>query len=162
MATAIYVAGPTQIKIGADVLGNSDNDNLPTITFTDHVHEVKTVLSGMNPEEIVTVGTQAKIAVALVKWDPVVLNTLLAKTRAVANESRVGRRLIASAAGTFTLTIESVGAGGSRYEFADCYLQQDSVSDSQWGNRERVLMLNFLALPDPSTNVLYTYTPVTS
>lgn len=70
MATAIYVPGPTQVLINSSVLGYSDNDNLPAIQFTDFQHEVKTVLSGQAPEEVVLQGTVARISIALVKWDP--------------------------------------------------------------------------------------------
>lgn len=160
MATTIQVPGPTKVEVNLSsswlLLGYSDNDNLPSIQFTDHLHEIKTVLSGAVPEEIVTQGTEARISVTLVKWDESYLSQLLADQRGTATVSPVGRRLI-SAGGYFGLRIASVG-GTSKYEFDYSYLPQDSVGDSQWGNRERVLTLNFKAIPNPTNNTLYSYT----
>jgi len=160
MATAIFVPGPTLVQsdtTGAYVdLGYSDNDNLPAIQLTDNHHEVKTVLSGAVPEEIVLTGTSARITLALVKWDQANLNLLLAKQRGAANDATVGRTLVASSA-TFGIKIKSV-SGTMAYEFKRCYLQPDGQGDSQWGNRERVLTLNIMAIPDAS-NDIYTYTP---
>jgi hypothetical protein len=155
MATAIYVPGPTVVKIGASILGYSDNDNLPQIQFTDHHHEIKTVLSGAVPEEVVLQGTHARIAIALVKWDNDVYQTMLADQRGAAATTTVGRRIVAASA-YFSLTIESVN-GTSEYVFPVSYLQPESISDSQWGNRERVLTLNFMAIPD-GNGALYTFT----
>lgn len=145
MATTLFIPGPTVVSIGADILGYSDNDTLPAISFTDYHHEVKTVLSGNAPEEVVMQGTVAKIAVALVKWDQAVLTSLLTTARGGSGTTPVvGRRVIADT-GYFLLTIESVAGNGS-YEFSHAYLQPESVGDSQWGNRERVLTLNFSAI----------------
>jgi hypothetical protein len=44
--------------------------------------------------------------------------------------------------------------------FERAYLVSDGVNDSQWGNRERVLTLNFHAIPN-SDGTLYTYTAQT-
>lgn len=161
MATTLQIAGPTTVSvtIGAGsiaTLGYSDNDNLPSFSFTDNQHEVRTVLSGMVPEEIVLVGTSARISLALVKWDETVLTSILANQRGTYNASPVGRRIVSNSA-VFVLTIE--GDDGSTVVFPSAYLQQDGVSDSQWGNRERVLTLNLMAIPN-SEGVLYTYTPV--
>jgi hypothetical protein len=47
MATAIFVAGPTSIfvNVGAGFveLGQTDNDNLPQVSYSDNIHEIKTV-----------------------------------------------------------------------------------------------------------------------
>ena len=152
---ALQIPGPTVVKIGSSILGYSDNDNLPQIQFTDNHHEVKTVLSGNVPEEVVLQGTQAKIAVALVKWDPDVLTTLLTTTRGSATQATVGRRVIADS-GAVTLVIASVSQT-TNYSFGHAFLQAESVGDAQWGNRERVLTLNFYAIPG-ANNTLYTYT----
>jgi hypothetical protein len=151
MATQIFVAGPTTIKIGASVLGLTDNDNLPAIQFTDFNHEVKVVDRGQAPAEVVMQGTVARISVALVKWDAAILATALSAQRGAATASDPGFRLV-DQGGTFELKIE--GANGS-YEFPVAYFQPDGVQDSQWGNRERVLTLAFMAIPNAS-NVLYT------
>jgi len=160
MATTIQVAGPTTISVevtggSVAVLGYSDNDNLPSIQFQDTQHDVRTVLSGQIPEEIVLTGTMARISLALVKWDEDVLNTILLSQRGTsAANNPVGRRLVSNNA-TFALTIE--GDDGSTYVFGTCYLQPDGVGDSQWGNRERVLTLALNAITTAGTN-LYTYT----
>jgi hypothetical protein len=160
MAALIYVAGPTKVEIntgaGLEVLGYSDNDNLPAIQFTDHQHEVKTVVSGAAPEEIVLQGLTARISVALVKWDQDVLDDMLVKQRSLVNKVTVGRRIVANAA-YFTLKISSI-ANGSGYEFPYAFLQQDGLGDSQWGNRERVLTLAFNAIPNPLSQQLFTET----
>lgn len=163
MATAIYVPGPTTIYVntgaGLTELGLSDNDNLPSIQFTDHQHDVKTVTSGAVPEEIVLQNTEAAVTVALVKWDDVVLNNLLIDQRGAAYTPVVGRRLV-SGNGFVGLQIRSVAAGNPGYTFTHAFLRSDSVGDSQWGNRERVLTLNFRCIPNPSTNVLCTYATI--
>lgn len=162
MPIALYVPGPTIISVDTassgtyTELGRSDNDNLPSIAFTDHRHEVKTVSSGAVAEEIVMQNTEAIVTVALVKWDADLLVTLLADMRGSATTPVVGRQLVASN-GFFGLRIRSVAAGNPGYTFTHAFLRSDSVSDSQWGNRERVLALNFHCIPNPSTNALYTY-----
>lgn len=162
MPIALYVPGPTIISVDTassgtyTELGRSDNDNLPSIAFTDHRHEVKTVSSGAVAEEIVMQNTEAIVTVALVKWDADVLVTLLGDMRGSATTPVVGRQLVA-AGGFFGLRIRSVAAGNPGYTFTHAFLRSDSVSDSQWGNRERVLALNFHCIPNPATNALYTY-----
>lgn len=156
MPATIQVPGPSVVKIGANILGYSDNDTLPTISFTDHQHDVKTVLSGDVPEEIVLRGTEARISVALVKWDETYLASMLATQRGAAGSSPVGRRIIGSSA-SFALSIESVG-GTQKFAFSTAFLMPDGQNDSQWGNRERVLTLNFRAIPATAGGTLYTYT----
>ena len=165
MPTAIYVPGPTRIDIATTAgtyveLGLSDNDNLPSIQFTDHQHEVKTVTSGAVPEEMVLQNIEASVTVALVKWDDTILTNMLVDQRGAAFTNTVGRRLVSNNA-FFGLRIRSVAAGNPGYTFTHAFLRPDSVGDSQWGNRERVLTLNFRCIPDPSTNVLCTYTAIT-
>jgi len=161
MAIAIYVPGPTIISIDTantgsyTELGRSDNDNLPSIAFTDHRHEIKTVSSGAVAEEIVMQNTEAIVTVALVKWEASLLVTMLADMRGNATTPTVGRQLVASG-GYFGLRIRSIEAGKPGYTFTHAFLRSDGISDSQWGNRERVLALNFHCIPDPATNTLYT------
>lgn len=161
MATAIFVPGPTSIYVATTAgnyvqLGFSDNDNLPSIQFTDHQHDVRTVTSGAVPEEIVLQNTEAMVTVALVKWDENILENLLIDQRGSAFTTSVGRRLVGSN-GFFGLRIRSVASGLPGYTFTHAFLRQDGMADSQWGNRERVLSLNFRCIPDPVTNVLCTY-----
>ena len=164
MATAIYVPGPTTIYVntgaGLTELGLSDNDNLPSIQFTDHQHDVKTVTSGAVPEEIVLQNTEAAVTVALVKWDSAILTAILSDQRGNPFQTTVGRRLVANG-GFIGLQIRSVAAGSPGYTFTHAFLRSDSMGDSQWGNRERVLTLNFRCIPDPATNILCTYANVT-
>lgn len=155
MAALIYVPGPTQVIVNGSTIGYSDNDNLPAIQFTDFQHEVKTVLSGQAPEEVVLQGTVARISLALVKWNASVYNTLLATQRGAYNSSPVGRRIISDNA-SVELQIDSV-SGTQNYTFEHAFLQPEGTGDSQWGNRERVLTLNFMAITGP--NGFYTYTP---
>jgi hypothetical protein len=163
MASSFFIAGPTVVRVAigssatfAD-LGYSDNDNLPSVQLTDNHHEVKTVLSGNVPEEIVLTGTSARITLALVKWDQVVLETILSQQRGATSNSTVGR-IVQVGVNTFRVKIIVAAAGGTTaYLFNTCYLQPDGMGDSQWGNRERVLTLNISAIPD-SSNDIYTYT----
>ena len=163
MATAIFVPGPTAIYVntgsGLTELGLSDNDNLPSIQFTDYQHDVRTVTSGAVPEEIVLQNSEAAVTVALVKWDEAVLSALLSDQRGATFNTTVGRRLVAGN-GFFALQIRSVAAGQPGYTFSHAFLRQDSMGDSQWGNRERVLTLNFRCIPNPTTNVLCTYATI--
>ena len=171
MPMAIYVPGPTVINVALGTstspptyvaLGYSDNDNLPSIQFTDHLHEVKTVTSGAVPEELVAQNIEAAVTVSLVKWDNDVLNTLLGDQRNAAYTNQVGRRLVSSNS-VFGLQIRSVANALPGYTFTHAFLRTDSVGDSQWGNRERVLTLNFRCIPNPTDNVLCTFNnlPVT-
>jgi len=157
MATTIQVPGPTVVSVGESVLGYSDNDTLPSITFTDHIREIKTVQSGEAPEEIVLTNTTARVSVSLVKWDETVLSAFLGTQRGEEGNTTVGRRLIGGS-GTTALTIKSVSTT-TQYVFETAFLPNDGVQDSQWGNRERVLTLNFMAIPNPEDNLLFTYTP---
>jgi hypothetical protein len=159
--TTIQVPGPTIVEVNLTgstwvALGYSDNDNLPSIQFTDHMHEVKTVLSGAVPEELVMQGMEARISVALVRWDQANLALVLADQRGTANVSPVGRRIIGNTA-FFGMRVKSA-AGTQGYSFTHAFLPNDGIGDSQWGNRERVLTLNFRAIPNPADNVLYSYT----
>lgn len=160
MAATIKVAGPTVIRCKGGALGNytilgySDNDNLPSFQFNDTQHEIKTVLSGAVPEEIVLTGTSARISVALVKWDETTLDAITALQRGATNSTTIGKRLVATSS-TFEVQIEATMTG-EIYTFGRCYLPSDSIGDSQWGNRERVLTIAFMAIPNSSNN-LYTY-----
>jgi hypothetical protein len=156
MAMAIYVPGPTIINVATTAgsyvaLGYSDNDNLPSIQFTEHLHEVKTVTSGASPEEMVAQNIEASVTVSLVKWDDTILNNLLVDQRGAAYTNTVGRRLVSG----------SVAASQPGYTFTHAFLRPDSVGDSQWGNRERVLTLNFRCIPNPSDNILCTFAAIT-
>jgi hypothetical protein len=84
-----------------------------------------------------------------------VLDALLAKQRGAANAADVGSPLV-SGSRTFGIKIFS-NINAMMYEFKRCYLQADGQSDSQWGNRERVLTLNLSAIPDSNVE-LFTYT----
>ena len=98
----------------------------------------------------------ARISLALVKWDEAILDGLLAQVRGVGQgNSSVGGRIVADSR-YFGLVIAAT-IGGKGYEFSHCYMQPDGVGDSQWGNRERVLTLNIIAIPDPSSGLVYTY-----
>jgi hypothetical protein len=161
MPATFQIAGPTTVQVDTTgtyaILGFSDNDNLPSIQLTDHHHEVKTVLSGNVPAEIVLTGTSARISLALVKWNEDTLDDLLAKQRGASNASDVGAILVtATTPRVFGIKIFS-NANTMTYEFKRCYLQADGHGDSQWGNRERVLTLNLAAIPD-SNGEIYTYT----
>lgn len=175
MATTLQIPGPsviyTSVNNGSDwdLLGYSDNDNLPSVSFTDNMHEVRTVLSGAEPEQIVLTGTSARISLALVKWDQAFLAELLTHQRqGVAQQNTqgrttVGRLLVAGTGyGFVKLRIQSV-SGAGRYTFNCAYLVSDGVADSQWGNRERVLALTFKAIQrDEATNIYdyeATFTP---
>lgn len=174
MAATIQIPGPTIVRVkltdAAQTwtdLGYSDNDNLPSVSFTDHLHEVRTVLSGSEPEQIVNTGISAAISLALVRWDEDVLNDILEKQRGYADGKRVtmGMKLIAAGNDRHYIAVQiaSTYTGATaKYEFPTCFLTGNSVSDSQWGNRERVLALNIKAIQNltGATPVdLYTYTP---
>jgi hypothetical protein len=164
MAATLYIAGPTVVEWQSAqgqawaVLGYSDNDNLPAVQFTDNHHEVKTVLSGAVPEEVVLLGMTARISVALVKWDGSELEALTDWQRSATGSAVVGRRIVADNAWV-AIRIASIG-NSQTYSFMRCYLQTDSIGDSQWGNRERVLTLAFTAIPD-ADGAVYSQTGVT-
>jgi hypothetical protein len=153
MATTIQVPGPTTVQFLRDntgagswtTLGYSDNDNLPSIQFTDHQHEIKTSLSGAVPEEIVRQGTDARIACALVKWDELQFERLITFARGDNGVlfTTPGTRVVGVVDSGFLFSLRLLGSDGSSWVFRNVYLQQESVSDSQWGNRERVLTLGF-------------------
>lgn len=158
MATAIFVSGPTEIQVntgsGYVVLGESDNDNLPQITFSDNIHEIRTVSSGQAPEEMVVQNITATITVTLVKWDSAYYGNLLADQRGAAYQATVGRLLVNNN-GTFSIKITPKTAGKTSYAFERCYMIGDSVVQSQFGNVEQRLALTFKAIPNAS-NILAT------
>lgn len=159
MATAIFVAGPTKIQVnygsGYVDLGYTDNDNLPQITYTDNVHEVKTVASGAVPEELILQNTSAVVSCTLVKWDAAVLTALAVRERGAEYTTTVGRLLI-NGSGTFGVKILPTTAGKTSYTFGTCLLMGDAINHSNFGNVEQRLGLTFKAIPTPSTNVLAT------
>jgi hypothetical protein len=160
MPTTFQIAGPTKVMIGASELGRSDNDNLPQVSITDNIYEVKEVTSGATPAELVLQGLAATVTVTLVKYDEAILSSTLITQRGVATfpgRSTVGRALV-SAGGTFAVTIESLMPGRTmKYVFPRAYLKSDGMVDAQWGNRERTLTLTFGALADDEGDV-YEYT----
>jgi hypothetical protein len=158
MALSIFVAGPCKIQValgGAySDLGYTDNDNLPQITYTDNIHEVKTVASGAVAEELIVQNSKAVISATLVKWDASVWSSLLQRQRGAAYAATVGRMLV-NDSGTFGVKILPTQQAKTYYAFARCYLLGDAVAHSQFGNVEQRLGLTFQAIPDQS-NVLAT------
>lgn len=156
MATSIFVSGPCMIQVnvgsGYVDLGMTDNDNLPQMTFTDNVHEVKTVASGAVPEELILQNTQATISCTLVKWDATQYSNLIARQRGAAYTTTVGKLLV-NGSGTFAVKILPTTNGKTSYTFGRAFLIGDAVAQSQFGNVEQRLGLTFRAIPDGS-NVL--------
>lgn len=139
-------------------LGIADNDTLPSVTITDHIHEIKTSASGMAPEELVIQGLTGAITVTLVKWDAAVWTAVQAKQRGAAFDAVVGSVMVGGAtAKVFGVRLNPVETGKYAYTFTHCYLMNDTT-DSQFGNVERRLAITFRAIPDPTTGVLCTYT----
>lgn len=156
MATSIFVSGPCmmQIDIGGGWLdlGMTDNDSLPQMTFSDNVHEIKTVASGDVPEELVLRNTQATISCTLVKWNATTYSSMLNKQRGDPYATTVGRLLV-NGSGTFSVRVTPTTAGKTSYAFGRCYLVGDAVAQSNFGNVEQRLGLTFRAIPNAS-NIL--------
>jgi hypothetical protein len=161
MATAIFVAGPTSIfvNVGAGFveLGQTDNDSLPQVTYSDNIHEIKTVSSGATPEEMVVQNTSATITVTLVKWDAAVLTSLQTRQRGAAFSSTVGRLLVADS-GTFGVKIAPATVNKTGYTFGRCFVMGEGFAHSQFGNVEQRMGLTFRAIPDGSNLLAASYT----
>ena len=161
MATAIFVAGPTSIfvNVGAGFveLGLTDNDSLPQVTYSDNIHEIKTVSSGATPEEMVVQNTSATITVTLVKWDAAVLTSLQTRQRGAAFSSTVGRLLVADS-GTFGVKIAPATVNKTGYTFGRCFVIGEGFAHSQFGNVEQRMGLTFRAIPDGSNLLAASYT----
>jgi hypothetical protein len=161
MATAIFVAGPTSIfvNVGAGFveLGQTDNDSLPQVTYSDNIHEIKTVSSGATPEEMVVQNTSATITVTLVKWDAAVLTSLQTRQRGAAFSSTVGRLLVADS-GTFGVKIAPATVNKTGYTFGRCFVIGEGFAHSQFGNVEQRMGLTFRAIPDGSNLLAASYT----
>jgi len=161
MATAIFVAGPTSIfvNVGAGYveLGQTDNDSLPQVSYSDNIHEIKTVASGATPEEMVVQNTSATITVTLVKWDAATLTSLQTRQRGAAYSSTVGRLLVGDS-GTFGIKVAPATVGKTGYTFGRCYLMGDAIAHSQFGNVEQRMGLTFRAIPDGSNLLAASYT----
>ena len=161
MATAIFVAGPTSIYVnvgsGYVELGQTDNDSLPQVSYSDNVHEIKTVSSGATPEEMVVQNTSATITVTLVKWDAAVLTSVQTRQRGAAFTSTVGRLLVGDS-GTFGVQIDPIAVGKTGYTFGRCFLMGDAITHSQFGNVEQRMGLTFRAIPDGSNILAASYT----
>jgi hypothetical protein len=159
MPTAFFVSGPTKIQVntgsGYVDLGVSDNDNLPQVTYTDNIHEIKTVSSGAVGEEFVVQNIAATITVTLVKWDQSVLNTLLTDVRGgpASPYSAIVGRLLVNDGAVFGVKILPTTNGKTAYTFGRCYIMADAVVHSNFGNVEQRMALTFRAVPDGS-NVL--------
>lgn len=164
MPNAIFVSGPTkiQVNIGAGLvdLGFSDNDNLPQITYTDHIHEIKTVASGAVPEEMVVQNISATITVTLVKWDAANVAAMLGDLRSSSANpynATVGRLLV-NDNGAVQVKITPTTSGKTAYLFGRCFLMSDAVVHSNFGNVEQRLALTFRAVPDGNNLLLTTST----
>ena len=161
MATAIFVAGPTSIfvNVGAGYveLGQTDNDSLPQFTYSDYIHEIKTVSSGATPEEMVVQNTSATITVTLVKWDAAVLTSLQTRQRGAAFSSTVGRLLVQDG-GTFGVKIAPATVNKTGYTFGRCFVIGEGFTHSQFGNVEQRMGLTFRAIPDGSNLLAASYT----
>ena len=161
MATAIFVAGPTSIfvNVGAGYveLGQTDNDSLPQVTYSDYIHEIKTVSSGATPEEMVVQNTSATITVTLVKWDAAVLTSLQTRQRGAAFSSTVGRLLVQDG-GTFGVKIAPATVNKTGYTFGRCFVIGEGFTHSQFGNVEQRMGLTFRAIPDGSNLLAASYT----
>lgn len=165
MATQLNIPGPTVVEVRFPpsdtwvLLGRTDNDNLPSVQIQDTHKEIKSILSGDMPAEVILTGTTAKIAVALVEWDLQVLTDIFSQQRGTGNAvvfkdaAKVGRRLIQQG-GTFELRIKSESQN-MYLRFPAVYFSVDSMQDSQWGNRERVITLQFTAIPESELDLLY-------
>ena len=167
MATTIQVAGPTKIQVdlGAGFLdlGYSDNDSLASLTFTDHLYEVKTNERGDVPAEVIVTGLSCVLTVTLVKWDATVWNSLIDYQRSSGATSpyvaTVGRTLVNDYAGgtdiTFPAKVLPSNSGANAYTLNACYLFGDTA-DGNFGNAERRLTITFRAIPrgaDPVATV---------
>jgi hypothetical protein len=172
MAKTIQVPGPTIVQYilantgtGWLDLGYADNDNLPSIQFTDHQQEIKTSVSGAVPEEIVLTGSEARISCALVKWDETNFASLLSYVRGGQDYSIPGARIVGTTdTPNRLISLRLLGADTSNWVFRNVYVQTEFVGDSQWGNRERVLTLAFRTtwFKVPSTGIVsdpWVYTP---
>lgn len=167
MPTTIQVAGPTkiQVDIGAGFvdLGYSDNDSLASLTFTDHLYEVKTNERGDVPAEVVVTGLSCVLTVTLVKWDSVVWANLIDFQRSAGASSpyvaTVGRTLVNDFAGgtdfTFSCKVLPSNTGATAYTLNACYLFGDTA-DGNFGNAERRLTITFRAIPRGTDPVVST------
>lgn len=157
MPTAILVSGPTKIEwnngSGWFDLGFTDNDNLPQISWNDHSHEVRTVVSGATPEEIILHNTEAAISFTLVRFDPAELVALEARQRGAVGTTTVGRRLV-NDNGTFGIRITPLTVGRTQYSFGRCFMAPNALVRSQFGNVELRAGLTIKAIPD-ANNLLY-------
>jgi hypothetical protein len=141
-------------------LGMADNDTLPSVTITDHIHEIKTSASGAVPEELVLQGISATITVTLVKWDVEIWEALQAHQRGAAFTADIGTMMVNNATPrVFGVQLAPVEATQAGYTFTRCYLMNDT-SDSNFGNVERRLAITFRAIPD-NNGQLCTYAAIT-
>lgn len=161
----IIVAGPTQVMAsvnGTDWVsfGMTDNDNLPQWIDRDTIHRVTTSASGASPEQLVHQGITAALSVVMVQYSTTVLGQIKALMRGgTANKAVIGSVLAASTAAsskTFGLRIVPLTTGNPGIEFARCWVEGDSWTESQWGNVEKRLSFAANVMPDPSTGTLWT------
>jgi hypothetical protein len=167
MATTIQVAGPTkiQVNIGAGLvdLGYSDNDSLASLTFTDHLYEVKTNERGDVPAEVVVTGLSCVMTVTLVKWDAGVWQDLIDYQRSsVASApytATIGRTLVNDYTGgtdnLFAIKVLPSNTGATAYQLNNCYLFGDTA-DGNFGNAERRLTITVRAIARDTTAVVTT------
>lgn len=161
----IVVAGPTQVMAcvnGTDWVsfGMTDNDNLPQWIDRDTIHRVQTSASGAAPEQLVHQGITAAMSVVMVQYSTTVLGQIKALQRGgAAYAAVVGTVLAASTAAsskTFGLRIVPLTTGRPGIEFARCWVDGDSWTESQWGNVETRLAFAANVMPDPTTGRLWT------
>lgn len=154
MATSLHIDGPCEVVYDGDVLGITDNDDLPSFQLTQTQKEIRTVSGGDVPTAIFATGSSISIGLTLVKWDDAVLNTLLTQIGAMIGGPAiyypsVGVEIIGK-----PLILRHIG-GSAIVTFPNTMLRPDAVSQSRFGNVERRLTIHAIAYASPADNELF-------
>jgi hypothetical protein len=162
MASTFQVQGPTALEWSTDdgstytQIGFSGNDQLFSVDIEYSNNIITATDTGEEPAEVVYTGAIAVLTCQLVKWDvaQVALIQVPPGGTGEGDAGVIGSRWV-TGNHSFGIQFEPVTAGRDIYTFERCILNgPQAVQFSDFGNKEQVLTMQFLAFRDGGTNVI--------
>ena len=151
MAAGYLIDGPTQIKIGAGVLGVAHDDDLGEYDIEHHQRIARCSLTGDEPAEVIYVGMTAIVQFTVPFWDraiaaPLILSGMGATGTGADRDGRagvIGTRMVADQA-HYSIVFQPITTGRLMRTFHRCYTTDARVLD--FGNEPEKLFVTAVAI----------------
>lgn len=166
MSIAWQVAGPCELWVSTTtstpvLLGRTSNDDLVRFNRTRH-HRIETdIATGAAPAQAIIANEQGLLTCTLVKWDSAVYDAILTRVNMQdpsASGAKVGYPVITEVygdGGWLVVQVKPLIAGRKGIELECVLADGDSFVDSEFGNAARRLAVSLMAVPHPTTNIVY-------